>query len=43
MVRGGRGFHPQVYCGPLFRRLVAQTVTAIEVSTNEPTMAIFSA
>ena len=36
-------FYPQLYSGPRPRRLVAQTASATETSTNKPTMAAFSA
>ena len=36
-------FPPQIYSGPLYRRLVAHIASATETSTNKPIMAIFSA
>jgi len=35
-------FHPEVYSGPLPRRLVAH-IAATETSTSKPPMAVFSA
>jgi len=36
-------YHPQVYCGPLPRRLFAHTASATETSASKPTMAALSA
>ncbi len=35
-------FRPQVYCGPLSRRLVAHIASATETNASKPAMAIFS-
>ena len=36
-------FHPQMYSGPLPRRLITHTAGATETSANKPILAAFSA